>query len=688
MNPLRASLPITSPRTLSRAAHTPARVRRSGLAHPLALSIFCVCVAVSIVLTQFLAASAGRNQLTYTDRIENSMTREEALGVAAGAFRGIIVNWLWIRANNLKQDGKYYEAVDLSSTITRLQPRFPRVWVFHAWNLAYNISVAAQTREERWQWVDAGVRLLREKAIPANPSDLLLHRELGWIFLHKIQGTTDDANIYYKQAMAVEWSVILGPPPVRTAQTRTREAYVNALAAWLEDIRSAPSTLQDVYAAQPAARDLVDRLRSLGIDIAVRDDRRRLLASVEQFRSMTRMAQMAGVGVTLGEPAAKQLLDLLNEPTLVDARRVLVRHLRKYLLERDYRYDVDRMIRYTQTYGPLDWRHPASHAVYWAARGVEQAQERTNEFNVRDQDFINTDRIVIQALQELYRSGTILFDISAPTRYIAMVNGDYIPSYGERLEEAANREVQQFLDQHGADISQRPYRFYSAGYENFLSDAISFLYRAGDIQNAQAYKTKLGAWPHRNKNNIDVENSIFLPLEDYVQRNLAERITSPNVAMQEIDASLMAGITFGLLAQNPEGFQSAVNYARQIHTLYFQNAAGGNAVNPEAGRTEIIPRDFSVLIGQRFAAFVNLLGPVDGALAYRAAPLEVQQVAYEVILSMFKGGADPNSPPEQQANAARLFERIYPKPPGFDEWLAAKRATRPPDLKRGDVELR
>jgi hypothetical protein len=67
------------------------------------------------------------------------------LGIAMGAFRGIFVNWLWMRANDLKEQGKYYEAVDLAKTITRLQPRFPRVWAFHAWNLAYNISVATNT---------------------------------------------------------------------------------------------------------------------------------------------------------------------------------------------------------------------------------------------------------------------------------------------------------------------------------------------------------------------------------------------------------------------------------------------------------------------------------------------------------------------------------------------------------------
>src|SRR5262249_44510148 len=151
------------------------------------------------VLATGLTASAGRSRLLYTQRAEDSQTWEEGVGVAMGAFRGLFVNMLWIRANNLKEAGRYYEAMDPASTITKLQPRFPQVWAFHAWNMAYNISVTTQTPQERWQWVQSGIRLLRDQGIPANPNDLTLHRELAWIYLHKIQGFMDDANPYYKR---------------------------------------------------------------------------------------------------------------------------------------------------------------------------------------------------------------------------------------------------------------------------------------------------------------------------------------------------------------------------------------------------------------------------------------------------------------------------------------------------------
>ena len=73
--------------------------------------------------------------------------------------------------------------------------------------------MATETPEERWQWVDSGIRLLRDEGIPQNPNDMLMHKELAWIFLHKVQGVTDDANQYYKRKIAEEWTVALGPPP-------------------------------------------------------------------------------------------------------------------------------------------------------------------------------------------------------------------------------------------------------------------------------------------------------------------------------------------------------------------------------------------------------------------------------------------------------------------------------------------
>src|SRR5207253_542677 len=95
---------------------------------------------------------------TYSDlkpatRLVEGQPPQVAVGIAMGAFRGLFVNILWIRANQLKEDGRYHESMDLARAITQLQPRFPQVWVFHAWNMAYNISVATQTPDERWRWV-------------------------------------------------------------------------------------------------------------------------------------------------------------------------------------------------------------------------------------------------------------------------------------------------------------------------------------------------------------------------------------------------------------------------------------------------------------------------------------------------------------------------------------------------------
>ena len=178
-----------------------------------ALVVLLASMGLCGALAPVITTSIGRNKLSFTDRAEEGQPPEIAMGIAMGAFRGVFVNYLWIRANTLKEEGKYHEAIQLSEAITKLQPRFPRVWVFHAWNMAYNISVTTQTATERWGWVNAGIKLLREKGIPANPNDMLLHKELAWIFIHKIQGYTDDANPYYKRRLAEEWHSLLGPPP-------------------------------------------------------------------------------------------------------------------------------------------------------------------------------------------------------------------------------------------------------------------------------------------------------------------------------------------------------------------------------------------------------------------------------------------------------------------------------------------
>ena len=105
-----------------------------------------------------------------------------------------------------------------------------------AWNMAYNISVTTHTPQERWSWVNSGVRLLRNRGIRANPNDMHMHKELAWIFLHKVAGFTDDANQYYKRQFAYEWQNVLGRKPVIDPNKRDRESVVQQYVDWIQPI--------------------------------------------------------------------------------------------------------------------------------------------------------------------------------------------------------------------------------------------------------------------------------------------------------------------------------------------------------------------------------------------------------------------------------------------------------------------
>ena len=118
---------------------------------------------------------------------------------AFGAFRSLIVNIAFIRAETYKEAGRYYDAMQLASWICQLQPRFPSVWAFQAWNMAWNISVTTFTAEERWNWVYNGVKLLRDDGIPYNPRSIELYKQLAWIFNNKMGENLDDHHWNYKR---------------------------------------------------------------------------------------------------------------------------------------------------------------------------------------------------------------------------------------------------------------------------------------------------------------------------------------------------------------------------------------------------------------------------------------------------------------------------------------------------------
>jgi len=210
----------------------------------LAVVLFCGVGRIQLSLNVDRKAMG----LTKMDPLENAPPVLAFTTVALGGFRGLIANALWMRLNDLQNDDKYFEMVQLADWITKLQPHMVAVWQFQAWNMAYNISVKFKNPEDRWHWVSRGVSLLRDEGLKYNPNETRLYRDLSWLYQHKIGANLDDAHMLYKLRVAQEMQNVLGGRPdwYQLLHPTTPE--------WKERVRK----LREVYKMDPEIVKKVD----------------------------------------------------------------------------------------------------------------------------------------------------------------------------------------------------------------------------------------------------------------------------------------------------------------------------------------------------------------------------------------------------------------------------------------------
>lgn len=185
-------------------------------------SFCCLAAAAALALAgalniQLLDIRATA-QLTQAPPTQNMPPAVAFTTIALGGFRGILADVLWMRAGTLQDEGRYFELVQLSDWISKLQPRSPAIWAYHAWNMAYNLSALMAAPDERWRWVRNGIALLRDDGLAANPGSPRLHQELAWLFLHKLGTDSDSAAAHYRARWAAEvdsGAVALDPELVR-----------------------------------------------------------------------------------------------------------------------------------------------------------------------------------------------------------------------------------------------------------------------------------------------------------------------------------------------------------------------------------------------------------------------------------------------------------------------------------------
>ena len=394
------------------------------------------------VLLLLLAAAL----LSGVSRVQNSLNHDrEALGltrvqplenappvlafstVALGGFRGLIANLLWTRAADLQDQDKYFEMAQLADWITKLEPHFVEVWIFQEWNMAWNISVKFKDFADRWRWVRRGLELLRDDGLRYNPNEVLIYRDLAWIFQDKMGAPTDDANMYYKQQWAEEMAGVFGnqmPNPDELANPKT------------EDQERRAALLRDKFKMDP-----------------------------------------------------------------------------QFLMTVDGRY------------GPLDWRLPEAHAIYWAALGLDEAKR--NPGKVNPDDLIRLRRVIYQSMQLSFRRGRL--EPNPLGQFQLGPNLDIIPKVNAAYEEMI-REDSQNRDH------------IETGQRNFLRQAIYFLYVNNRIAEAARWFKFLGE-KYPNKPILDSDpNSLprRLTLDQYAVAAVQEDMndTSPDRTKSAVEGLL------------------------------------------------------------------------------------------------------------------------------------------------------
>lgn len=501
-----------------------------------------------------LLKMSDRHALRYTDISVEGAPPIVALGTVMGALRGVIVDYLWIKVNIAKEKGQFYEILHDAELITQLQPRFAAVWAFHGHNMAYNISVATHTEEERWEWVQRGLDLVRNKGLRYNPNELNLYRELSFWFAHKIEGVADDAHLYYKREFARKWHYVLGEPP---------DDWDDRI-EWIKKVADAPETLDEAEERTPGVKELVERLRN---DLSEYEQRMRFelgrslldhYAEWEAAQSQSQYAQMLDTVDRLRRESAhfRAFDEIAGNPEYEEAWQTLLAYTRKRVLREEFNMDPQLMYEYTRDLGPIDWRNAHAHSLYWARKGSEVADFRTRT----EEDLyrmINNDRHQIHAMQGLSRFGKITFDPFTnenPARYpeprwIAAVNELFMDLYDKYMFEHEARGA-------GPDTFIR-------FHQNFMADKIRELYRLGDREYAQEilddldelYRLRQRPPTARFNKTLDVF------VRDEIQGEYAYQ---PHIAPSDVSMALRHGYIEAYLNGREEILDQAVRMAEEV----------------------------------------------------------------------------------------------------------------------------
>lgn len=528
-----------------------------------------------------------------------------------GTFRALATTVLWSRASRLQREENYFESMRLADWITRLQPRFSKVWEFYATNMTYNISVATHTPQERWLWVQAGIEMLRKRGIPLNPGKANLYAELSRFFSDKIGGTNDEAHLYYKRQLAGKWHDLLGEPPAGSAQEK---------ADWFRPVAEAYSS----YIGSRGAKGALERLQEnvKGTEILLREIRAMKIEPGKELLRLLAAQEAAEKLEDLGvefPPADREFNEWVLKNRGAAPYRELLAFLRARALADDYGMEPPWMLRLMEKSGwdistgkavalSLDWRHPAAHALYWAELGLHRSRTMTkiDEFSVAQ-----TRHYYRAALGELAMNGKLEYDRDSGY-YLRSAQTDCIEAYRLALLDSA-RTMQSDAaaappghdHEHPGHQHEPPpgtRRHPGAGHGHFLGWATRAFYFRGQRSLAGAYYERLRELVKKEPGQAPVPIDPGAALDDFIVATLvsSDGLGKPAIARPVVEQLLLRAVHEGYAAGQDTTAALFLSTGRKIHAACLAAAEKNTGANP-------LP-PFEDLLDEVFARY--LLNPV------------------------------------------------------------------------------
>lgn len=532
--------------------------------------IWFSCIALAVGL--FIAAGMQldpinrqrQNMGLIIDTPENIPPSLAFATIATGAFRGLVVDVLWMRADKLKDEGQFFDARQLAEWITILQPRFASVWEFQAWNMAYNISVAipANQPDQRWRWVRNGYELLRDEAIDKYKiKNITLYRELARIFQHKIGDVSDDAHKYYKLQLAMSMEPLLSSEDNQLGSQDNR--YFEALA-------EAPVSLQEIV-TDPNVASLVKALKSADNTFSDDDEFVSNYLSLRQNSGRFNAAAGSTIDDFRGTDALKKF-DLFAK----------ARQLRKI-----WKLDPVLMRDLNKTYGPidfadpnthlpLDWRLPDSHAIYWGVKGLQiAAREQSREIGMTE---TNTDRIVGHSLQNLFRNGKMFIrdmklqiPVEGSQESQTQIFKEVFLRPDLRMFDSYNKSFLAVLEKY-KDEKEGTLASLQNGHRNMLKNAVLSFYQSGHKLQAQKIYDQL-------RKLYDLPE-FKVPMVEFARKRYLEELETIGLNDAKEQVVLLLRESFFLYAiRDDETSSGREKLAEEIHNHYQKKYSDENRID-------------------------------------------------------------------------------------------------------------